>query len=94
MNTATTTTAAATAAAAPSGGTTFYPDGIIYFIPYAFGVRAPYDHPADGSPEDLYNQAYGHGSYDTTVRVGSAGLIGGVGLGALVTWLLMRRRGR
>lgn len=91
MNTATAPQTAVVAAPATSAGTTYYPDGIIYFIPYAFGVRAPYDSPAEGSPEDLYNQAYGHGTYDTTVRVGSAALIGGLGLGALATWYLMRR---
>jgi hypothetical protein len=85
---------AAAATTATASGNAAYPDGIVYWIPYAFGVRAPYDHPADGTPEDLYNQAYGHGAYDASIRVGAGGLILGLAGGALVTWLLTRRKGR
>jgi hypothetical protein len=67
-----------------------YPDGIVWFVPYALGVRAPYDKPAEGSPEDQYNQAYGHGAYDASVRVGLGGLIVGLSFGILGTWLLTR----
>lgn len=75
---------------APSFGLTAYPDGVIYFIPYALGVRAPYANPAEGSPEDQYNQAYGHGAYDASVRVGLGGIVTGLAVGALVTWWLIR----
>jgi hypothetical protein len=67
-----------------------YPDGVIWFVPYALGVRAPYDKPAQGSAEDTYNQAYGHGAYDASVRVGLGGLLLGLGIGVLGSWIVLR----
>jgi hypothetical protein len=71
-------------------GLTAYPDGVIWYVPYALGVRAPYDKPAEGTPEDAYNQAYGHGAYDASVRVGLGGLAAGAILGVIGTLLLSR----
>ena len=73
-----------------SFGLSTYPDGVVWFVPYALGVRAPFAAPAPGGTEDQYNQAYGHGAYDASVRVGIGALVLGAALGALGTWLALR----
>lgn len=59
------------------------PDGVIHYLPYTFGVRAPYENPPPGSPQAAENEAYGRGAYDAGWRVGAAGLITGLSLGIL-----------
>jgi len=68
-------------------GLNWYPGGV-HILPYTFGVRLPYDNPPDGSAEQTYNAGYEQGAYDSSWRVG----LGGLALGAVVGYLLFRRR--
>lgn len=70
-----------------------YPDGVTWFVPYALGVRAPYVKPKEGSSEQFYNEGYGQGAYESSIRVGLAGLVAGAALTLLVLGIARRRAG-
>jgi hypothetical protein len=73
-------------------GLNTYPDGVVYWLPYMFGVRAPYPGVSMeiDTFESHYNQGFSDGAYEAAWRVGAAGLIAGAAVG-IVGMLLFRK---